>query len=56
MATQQDIDTLKRRIAKAESDRDTWKAAGQQEKYLAAYFLVDALDLQLTDLQKRPDG
>ena len=47
MAFQEDIDAIKNRIAKAESDRDTWRRAGSQEKYLAAYFMVEALESQL---------
>ena len=35
------------RLAKALSERDTWKASGFQEKYLEAYSLVEALELQL---------
>lgn len=50
MATQADIDALTNRIAKAESDRDTWRAAGSNEKYLGAYFLVETLNLQLDKL------
>ena len=53
MATQADIDALTNRIAKAESDRDTWRAAGSNEKYLGAYFLVETLNLQLDKLLRR---
>jgi hypothetical protein len=42
-----DIAAFKSRIAQAESQRDGWRAAGQQEKYLEACSLVDALELQL---------
>ena len=45
------IAELKVRLAKAESDRDTWRAAGNQENYLAAYSMVDALGLQLDALE-----
>jgi len=54
MAFQEDIDAIKNRIAKAESDRDTWRRAGSQEKYLAAYFMVEALELQLDELRREP--
>lgn len=47
MSWHEDIDALKSRIAKAESERDTWRVAGVREKYLAAYFMVEALELQL---------
>jgi hypothetical protein len=43
----EEIVSLKDRIAKAESDRDTWQASGQKEKYLEAYSMVGALELQL---------
>lgn len=42
-----DIDAIRRRLAKAESERDTWRTAGLQEKYLATYFEVEALELEL---------
>ena len=38
---------LKRRLARAESDRDAWRAAGMQENYLGACSMVEALTLQL---------
>ncbi|WP_181179361.1 hypothetical protein [Methylibium rhizosphaerae] len=43
----QEVEMLESRLAKAESDRDTWRVAGREEKYLEAYFLVQALELQL---------
>ena len=49
MSIQEDIDSLKSRLAKAELDRDTWQRAGQQEKFLSAYFLVEALEIQLNE-------
>ena len=47
-----DIDALRQRIAKAEADRDTWRASGQQEKYLEAYSMVEALETQLDQLER----
>jgi hypothetical protein len=44
-----DIEALRKRLAKAEVDRDTWRSAGPQDKYLAAYFAVEALELQLDE-------
>jgi hypothetical protein len=46
-ASHDDIAAARSRIAKAEKDRDAWKAAGSSEKYLEAYFFVEALELQL---------
>jgi hypothetical protein len=42
---------LKWRLARAEADRDTWRAAGMQENYLGACSLVDGLNLQLDQLE-----
>lgn len=42
---------MRARITKAESERDGWRAAGRQEKYLEAYLMVDALELQLERLR-----
>lgn len=47
MTFHQDIAALKERIAKAESERESWRISGMQEKYLEACSLVDALALQL---------
>lgn len=45
-----EIAGLKLRISGAEAQRDVWRAAGNQEKYLEACSLVDALELQLVQL------
>jgi hypothetical protein len=50
---QDDIASFKSRIAGAESQRDGWRAAGQQEKYLEAYCMVEALELQLEERLRR---
>ena len=47
-----DIDALRRRIAKAEADRDAWRASGRQENYLEAYSMVEALETQLDQLER----
>jgi hypothetical protein len=44
--------TLRARIAKAESDRDTWRTSGMQDKYLEAYSMVEALELQVDRLRQ----
>jgi GST-like protein len=41
------IDALKRRLALAEEERDALRAAGQEENYLQACSMVEALELQL---------
>jgi hypothetical protein len=41
------LGALRQRLAKAEADREIWRHAGKQEKYLTAYCLAEALDLQL---------
>ena len=45
------ISTVKKRLARAQAERDGWHAAGNQEKYRAACTMVDALRLQLEMLE-----
>jgi hypothetical protein len=52
MTLQDEIAAIQTRIAKAHSERDTWRASGMQEKYLEAYSLVEALELQLERLRQ----
>jgi hypothetical protein len=52
MDLHQEIAAIKLRIARAESDRETWRASGIQEKYLEACSMVEALGLQL-DLMRQ---
>jgi hypothetical protein len=47
----EEVAAMRARITKAESERDGWRAAGRQEKYLEAYLMVDALELQLERLR-----
>lgn len=47
MTFQEETDTIRKRLAKAQADRDAWRVAGAQEKYLEAYSMVEALELQL---------
>lgn len=56
MTYQQDIDLFNVRIAKAESQRDAWRSAGLQEKFLEAYFLVEGLRLQLEERVQQHDA
>jgi hypothetical protein len=46
---QEDTDTLKHRIVKAESACETWRVAVDKEKYLEAYFMVEAPEFQLDE-------
>lgn len=52
MTFHEDIAAIKGRIAKAESERDSWRVSGMQEKYLEAYSMVEALELQLERLRQ----
>jgi hypothetical protein len=52
MSFQEDIAALQVRIAKAESKRDNWRVSGMQVKYLEAYSVVEALELQLDLLRQ----
>ena len=49
------IAALRVRLAKAQADRDIWRVAGLHEQYLAAYFLVEALQLQIEQRLLQPD-
>ena len=53
MTFQDEITAMRARIAKAESQRDTWQASGMQEKYLEAYLRVEALEQQLDEQLRR---
>ena len=52
MTIREEIADIQARIAKAQSERDTWQSAGMQEKYLEAYSLVEALELRLERLRQ----
>jgi hypothetical protein len=54
MSSREDIAAMQVRIAKAESERDSLRGSGRQEKYLEAYSMVEALELQLDRLRKDP--
>lgn len=47
MDADDDLTTLEERIGKAVKDCETWRATGLGEKYVEAYDLVEALQLQL---------
>jgi hypothetical protein len=49
MTLRQDVDSFKARIADAEVRRDAWRAAGNREKYLEAFFAVEAMELLLDE-------
>jgi hypothetical protein len=53
MTFKEEIEALRGRIAKAETERDTWRSSGMQEKYLEAYSAVDALELQLERMRQQ---
>jgi hypothetical protein len=44
-----DIDSIKSRILDAERERNGWRMAGVQEKYLEACSMVEALEFQLDE-------
>lgn len=44
---------LKCRIAEAAARREAWRLGGREEKYLEAYFVVEALELQHDELRRR---
>ena len=51
VSAQDDIAALQVRIAISEAERDAWRGAGMQERYLEAYSMVEALELQLDVLR-----
>jgi len=53
MSHDEEIAGVRLRIAKAESDRDRWRTAGRQDKYLEAYFFVNALELELDRMRRQ---
>jgi hypothetical protein len=53
MTYAEEIATLGQRIRKAETDRDAWKAAGLQERYLEAYFLAESLETEMLQRMRR---
>ncbi|HEX5685883.1 MAG TPA: hypothetical protein VFY73_17805 [Ideonella sp.] len=56
MTIQQDIAALRIRIGEVQAACDAWRVAGPKEKYLEAYFLIEALTLQLDECLKHlPD-
>ena len=55
MTNQQDIDTLRQRIATAEGDCDLWRKAGPEEKFIEAYVIVKALELELDEKLCQPN-
>lgn len=48
----EDIVQLREVLARAESERETWRASGNIEKHLEACSAADALELRLDRLQK----
>jgi hypothetical protein len=54
MSSREDIAEFQVRMAKGESERDSLRGSGRQEKYLEAYSMVEALELQLDQLRKAP--
>ena len=52
MTLKEEIASIQARIAKAETERDTWRTSGLQEKYLEASSMVDALEVQLETLRQ----
>jgi hypothetical protein len=53
MTALQDIDSIKARIAQAEIKRDAWRTAGNHERYLEAFFVVEAMELVLDEQLRR---
>lgn len=52
MSHDRDINEIRRRIQEAQSQRDAWQRAGNQEKYLESYFALEALEAELDRLRQ----
>jgi hypothetical protein len=52
MMLRQEIVALRARIARKQAERDTWRATGNQAKYMKAFCEVEALELQLERLRQ----
>jgi hypothetical protein len=52
MLLHDEIAALRARIAKRETERDAMRASGRQEKYLAAFCVVESLERQLEQLRQ----
>lgn len=53
MSSREDVVAMQVRIAKAESERGSWRGSGRQEKYLEAYW-SRPWEFQLDRLRKAP--
>ena len=51
MTLHEEIAALQERIVRAQAERDGWHATSLREKYLEAYSMVEALELQLDGLR-----
>ena len=51
MTLKDEIAAVNARLVKAQAERDGWRAAGRQEKYLEAYSMTEALELRLEQLR-----
>jgi predicted phosphoribosyltransferase len=47
MTAPEEISELRQHLAKVQGERDAWRAAGNQDRYMEAYFMAQALELQL---------
>lgn len=52
MSEHHQLKALRARIVRAETERDGWRAAGDQENYLEAYANVQRLALQLVSMRQ----
>ena len=52
MTFHEEIVALQARLARAYVERDTWRASGQQAKYLESHSMIEALELQLKALRE----
>jgi hypothetical protein len=52
MMLRHEIVALRARIARTQSERDAWRAAGSQAKYMKTFCELESLELQLERLRQ----
>lgn len=55
MTIQHDIESLRQRIATAQGDCNLWRQVGPEEKFIEAYVIVKALELELDEKLCQPN-
>ncbi|WP_298829568.1 hypothetical protein [uncultured Piscinibacter sp.] len=54
MTLEQEIEVLRQRITRAQNDRDELRKDGPEQKYLEAYVITKALEMELEEKLCQP--